>query len=148
MTVTQVITRPVTGVNSQGSTTTGNQQETVVVVVTAGRAGTMTATEGDAVGPVVTITATNPGATGGSDGGLVVVTVTQSDPTTDAEGQQSFVIATKTTRVRLTYVVGTETQTAEGSLQTDNAAGRLEYGPWAWAAGVGLGGAILGALAI
>lgn len=108
----------------------------------------MTSTAGDEAGTVVTITATNPSATTGSDGGLVVVTLTQSDPTTDAAGQQSYVIATKTTRVRLTYVAGTETQTAEGNLQTENAAGKVDSGSWAWAAGVGLGGAILGALAV
>lgn len=108
----------------------------------------MTTTAGDDSGPVVTVTATNPTATSGSDGGLVIVTLTQSDPTTDAEGQQSYIIQTKTTRVRLTYVAGTETQTAAGNLQTDNAAGKVHAASWAWAAGVGLGGAVLGALAV
>lgn len=44
-------------------------------------------------GVIVTVTATNPTATEGADGGVVVVTLTQSDPTTDAEGAESYIIA-------------------------------------------------------
>lgn len=104
----------------------------------------------DVEGEVVTITATNPGG-GASDGGIVIVTQTVSQPTTDGAGEQSYVIATKTRHVRITYVTGTQTQTAEGALQTDNAAGKAVgsgMGLVAGAVGWGVGGVLAGVLAI
>lgn len=91
------------------------------MVVTAGATNTVE----DTGGAVVTITATDPAATTGSDGGVVVVTLTADEATTDEGGGVRTVVATRTTRVRVTYVRGTETETQAGSLQTDSGASEV-----------------------
>lgn len=76
---------------------------------------------------LVTVTATDPGATTASDGGVVVVYVTQTASTIDQSGHPTDVIETITEHVRVSIVAGvtlTAYSTAGngGSLQSVGAA--------------------------
>ncbi|KAL1410946.1 hypothetical protein Q8F55_001889 [Vanrija albida] len=87
---------------------------------------------------IVTLTATNPTATAGSDLGIAVVTLTR--PTTDAQGSVSQ--QTYTTAVHLTQAPGaTAIKTdSNGSLQSS---GQRTHGVgYAWVASLGLVAAV------
>lgn len=91
-------------------------------------------TETESEGPgvvVVTVTATDPGATTASDGGVVVVYVTETASTTDQSGRPTNVIETITEHVRVSIVAGvtlTAYSTAGngGSLQSIGAASPIK----------------------
>jgi hypothetical protein len=119
-TATQTFSRPITLTNPDGRVTTAQEVETIVVIVTASaggaiETGTAQGSNGREFHPasqsslgnsdrramgwrlthsvvIITITATDPAATGPADGGIVYVTQTLSGETTDATGGESFVI--------------------------------------------------------